>query len=438
MLDRISTIKNLKVLALAETGHVRQALTELRAHRADLLKFALKAPKSDTESGAGQRSLPEDTAFVYFCVQPLQDEPTLVFVECVIEGQKQTHFIKLPRLTHAHLDWWIRRNTDDPQKSWLGAYAAFKHSKQLNTFLAGMDVVLEALSERITPLFDVLIQLPEHIRHLVVYPSGAFSVMPLSALFLNQADNVRLIDRFSVEYATGCKPREVAAQPGLQNSIIVSDPRYNLKGAGLETRAIAELCKAPTVLHGEAASREDVVSSVSNLTSTAHIHLVTHGRYSWRHPEISELELAGTDVLSLQSIYLDIEVPEGSIVTLSACEAGLNEYESLPEEAYGLPVSFLIAGANRVVSALWPVSDFATTKLMVRYYQGLKDGASVQDALRMAQLDLRSAGEDVTSVLDENGVEVRWGAHQRDTVSGYKSETGELHPFFWAGFVVWS
>jgi CHAT domain-containing protein len=84
------------------------------------------------------------------------------------------------------------------------------------------------------------------------------------------------------------------------------------------------------------------------------------------------------------------------LVTLSACETGLTEFQETPDEFIGLPAAFMRLGAPGVVSTLWAVEDLSTMLLMERFYQRhLQDGLEIAEALRQAQLWLRevTAGE---------------------------------------------
>jgi CHAT domain-containing protein/tetratricopeptide (TPR) repeat protein len=58
------------------------------------------------------------------------------------------------------------------------------------------------------------------------------------------------------------------------------------------------------------------------------------------------------------------------LVVLSACDTGKGALAS-GQGVYGLRRSFLVAGAETLVTSLWPVSDEATGELMVSYYQKL-------------------------------------------------------------------
>ena len=90
------------------------------------------------------------------------------------------------------------------------------------------------------------------------------------------------------------------------------------------------------------------------------------------------------------------------LVTLSACETGLNKIHA-GEEILGLARGFLSAGAKSLVLSLLTVNDAATAGLMTDMYDSLQRGATVAASLRVAQQNLIERGE---------------------------------HPYFWAPFFV--
>ncbi|MFM6271784.1 MAG: CHAT domain-containing protein, partial [Dolichospermum sp.] len=76
------------------------------------------------------------------------------------------------------------------------------------------------------------------------------------------------------------------------------------------------------------------------------------------------------------------------LITLSACETGLIDLNSISDEYIGLPSGFLFAGSPSVVSSLWTVDDLSTSFLMIKLYEILFDEnqqVSVPVALKQAQ-----------------------------------------------------
>ena len=82
---------------------------------------------------------------------------------------------------------------------------------------------------------------------------------------------------------------------------------------------------------------------------------------------------------------------KAEIVTLSACETGLNKIFA-GDEILGLARGFLSAGASSLILSLWTVNDEATTELMKIFYTELQNGEAVSAALRKAQCNLIGQG----------------------------------------------
>ena len=125
------------------------------------------------------------------------------------------------------------------------------------------------------------------------------------------------------------------------------------------------------------------------------LHFATHGRYDDRIPINSYLAMTIPDelrknqdngLLQTWEIFEDVRL-DADLVVLSACESGLGD-EVGGEGLIGLTRAFQFAGARTVISSLWQVEDQATTELMVRFYRHLLAGASKDEALRAAQLEL--------------------------------------------------
>lgn len=124
------------------------------------------------------------------------------------------------------------------------------------------------------------------------------------------------------------------------------------------------------------------------------LHFATHAVLNNHHPELSGIVLslvnregeARNGFLRLHDIYrLNLRA---DLVVLSGCQTALGK-EIQGEGIIGLTRGFLHAGASRVVTSLWQVSDRATAELMQRFYRGiLVEELEPVEALRQAQLSM--------------------------------------------------
>ena len=98
----------------------------------------------------------------------------------------------------------------------------------------------------------------------------------------------------------------------------------------------------------------------------------------------------------------------------------------------GLTRAFHFAGASTVLAALWQVEDVTTAELMARFYTHRAHGASEDEALQRAQVELLT-GPIEPLTRDQSSISnvVGW-------VSGRKGPRtiDARHPFFWAGFTL--
>jgi CHAT domain-containing protein/tetratricopeptide (TPR) repeat protein len=95
------------------------------------------------------------------------------------------------------------------------------------------------------------------------------------------------------------------------------------------------------------------------------------------------------------------------LVVLSACEAGLGVIDFY-DSVIGLRRAFLVAGAQTLVTSLWPVPDKDTATLMTTFYRHIKNGNGRAKALHEATIE---------------------------ALNNRRKLSGTAHPFYWGAFI---
>jgi len=144
-----------------------------------------------------------------------------------------------------------------------------------------------------------------------------------------------------------------------------------------------------TIFAGAAATAQAYLNSHPETYS--HIHFVAHGTASRLSPLDSAIILSrnGTEEDS-SKLYAREIVPHplnAELVVISACN-GADGRTYSGEGLVGLSWAFQMAGARKVVAALWEVTDTAAVPLMGKFYDELDRGAAPEQALRAAKLSL--------------------------------------------------
>ena len=112
--------------------------------------------------------------------------------------------------------------------------------------------------------------------------------------------------------------------------------------------------------------------------------MASHATFREDNPLFSYLELADEALNVIDIYHLKLNA---SLVTLSACETGMNQLTG--GDLFGLARGCFYAGAPSLVASLWQVDDASTALLMQEFYRRLEAGEPIARALRAAQLALR-------------------------------------------------
>ena len=254
----------------------------------------------------------------------------------------------------------------------------------------------------------------QNISSLIIVPDGPLHLVPFGALvndaggYLNSEFNLSAAPSATIYYTLSRTPRAVAARKPFLG-VAFSPPSQSSKGLGSATRAVTdlragslkplqfgheEITEAAKVfgsqsvtLDGSQASEEAL--KAEPLADFKVIHLAAHGVSDELDPDRTALVFApGSE--SEDGLWQAREIRRtrlnADVVVLSACETGSGKLQG-QEGVMNLARAFLTAGARSVVASLWDVDDRSTATLMESFYEHLKAGLTVKEALRQAQLD---------------------------------------------------
>ena len=297
------------------------------------------------------------------------------------------------------------------------------------------DQLLKAIGEKC----DSLVLIPNHFLHL--FPLHA---LPISQDRLGEStsssgvgarraspvqESIILMDLFSggVSYAPSCQLLQTAKNrqcPDFSQLFAIQNPTEDLAYTDLEVNSIRTYFNSshlvlvnPSHILVRKNAKKSTFNEQQNTLKTANCHHFScHGYFNFENPILSALLFADcylepapspldpsrhlrlekgqtldlSECLTLGDVFtLDLRCCR--LVTLSACETGLIDFQSNSDEYIGLPSGFLVAGSTNVVSSLWAVSDISTAILMIKFYQLLREGEEVAIALNHAQNWLRNA-----------------------------------------------
>jgi CHAT domain-containing protein len=221
-------------------------------------------------------------------------------------------------------------------------------------------------------------------KKLIIAPHGLLHYVPFHALWDGQH---YLIDRHEISYCPNASSYKLCLDKARTRQprgpvLIMGVPDEAAPLIREEVDTVQSLWPEARVFMGEQATLDQLKQNASRCRL---LHLATHGVFRRDNPMFSALKLSDA-WLNLYDIFnLDLSA---DLVTLSACETGMNEV--FPgDELFGLMRGFLYAGAPSLIVSLWIVHDRSTAAFMRWLYAGLRDGLSKRAALRQAQLAVK-------------------------------------------------
>jgi len=259
--------------------------------------------------------------------------------------------------------------------------------------------------------------------------SRSQSVIVANPDYENPGDptSVAIITKGEPTQIAASQPVNLSTNPTQTRGVLDSGRAENttfdpLTNTAAEATAIAPMLPGAILLTGSQATE----NAIKQLQAPTILHLATHGFFFQDLPMVappdfghtilsgtrsttpsvrpnekenpllrSGLALAGANprssgsedgiLTALEAAGLNLSGTK--LVVLSACKTGVGDVQN-GEGVSGLRRALAIAGAESQLMSLWAVNDYKTNKLMVDYYQRLKNHVGRSEALRQTQLDM--------------------------------------------------
>ncbi|MDZ8033573.1 CHAT domain-containing protein, partial [Nostoc sp. DedSLP04] len=383
------------------------------------------------------RYLPVGYGFKFDSFQGSLDEHTAI-IEWYILNDKILAFIVTKQ---GEVTIWQSQPEDrEALYDWVNQY--------LDNYYGQKDQWRDTLGEELKQLAsilhidEILTQIPKHCDKLILIPHFFLHLFPLHAIPINQnsENSSCLLDLFAggVSYAPSCQLLQQVQQrkrPDFQSLFAIQNPTGDLNYTDLEVQVIQSYFNTANVLKKSAATLTAINNSDLN---TYHCtHFSCHGYFNLTNASKSALILANAPIADTPTKldserYLNLRVGETHdlekcltldkifalnlekcrLVTLSACETGLIDFQNTSDEYIGLPSGFLLAGSPSIVSSLWKVDDLSTSFLMIKFYENLfklgrLEAGDVAIALKEAQNWLRNLTiEGLDRFLEEHKTQI--------------------------------
>jgi CHAT domain-containing protein len=237
-------------------------------------------------------------------------------------------------------------------------------------------------------------------------PHNFLHYLPLHAL---KVDGRYLIERNPICYTPSASVMKYCHQKRKEKRekvLIFADsrttqPDERLLHAQIQAQAIKQLFNDPPaeLYVGDEVTKDLLKKKLQESKKDIDIlHIACHGifksqealksgiKFVKKENLTDEEKLKDEEILTAEEIFsLDMNA---DLVTLSACESGINDNKP-GDELIGLTRALIYAGTPSVLVSLWSVDEISTSILMSQFYQKLKEGLNKAEALQQAQLEVR-------------------------------------------------
>ncbi|MDJ0557930.1 MAG: CHAT domain-containing protein, partial [Microcystis sp. M53599_WE4] len=297
---------------------------------------------------------------------------------------------------------------------------------------------------------DILALIPDTCQRLIIIPHWFLHILPIHAFPINK--NQILQDKYNIQYAPSCQILQKISQTfhhsDFNKLFAIQNPTKDLFYTDLEVNILSTFFTEPQVIAKDNATKNAVLPHLKSSDNHCY-HFSCHGSFNPDNPLESALLLANKEPLTLGEIF-ELRLNKCRLITLSACETGMIDINSISDEYIGLPSGFLFAGSPSVVSSLWTVNDLSTSFLMIKLYEILFDEnqqVSVPVALKQAQNWLQNLTiEELDKFLEQYQPQMdkHLALLQPEQRPLYKESLKQIkqrkpHPFispyYWAGFI---
>lgn len=287
-------------------------------------------------------------------------------------------------------------------------------------------------------LFEEIRPLLKDKQHLYLIPHDIFHYFPLHALAPNglthglaheeKAVTISYAPSASILLKTEHSP---LPEDSLRTCLAIGVDKDRLTHSEAEASRIAEYFSGTTLL-GKSATRSAVRQHLGDYRI---IHFSCHGHFLGTQPMESGLTLYD-DILTASDILRSAPL-NADIVTLSACETGLNKLAH-GDELMGLTRAFLGAGTRSLLATLWKVAEIPTRIFMEYFYGDWEEGNSCAAAFASAQNHLRTMSIDTLRVqLGQYGLSTEdVDTHLSAFSSRLSGEHPFDHPYYWGAFLL--